>query len=365
MAGQHCRKEKTVGTVMNDRKKSKVIGVRADGNSKIGMGHLMRCLSIAGALREEGFEVVFFTSDEAGEAFVVERGFACKATGISYDRKEEERELLQGLLRHYEVALLLVDSYQVNERYMEGLKEICPVFYLDDMGTHTFPVSGLINYNIYGEDLSYEDKYNRETVLLLGAKYAPVREDFRNTPYKIRETVQTVLITMGGSDQFNIAGQLCENLLSKLPAKIGVKVICGRFNPHLEGLKLMAEREPRLTVLSDVKDMWNVFADTDIAVAAAGSTMYELATMGVPAVSCYYVENQRQIAEGFANRCDVINAGDYSADKEKVLEKLSQCVLLLAEDYDKRQNLSRSMKKITDGKGANYLAREIKKYMEN
>ncbi len=350
---------------MNNKEEKKVIGIRADGNSQVGMGHLMRTLSVAGALRREGLEVIYFTAQEASGDVIRERGFECEVLGTAYDQMEEETVALVERIRAIGVTLLLVDSYQVTEKYLMDLKQVCPVIYFDDMGEKVFPVSGIINYNIYGDALPYKEMYGEETLLLLGSKYAPVREEFGKVSYRVNPQVMTLLITMGGSDVLNISGALCERLLRVLPKDVRIKVICGRFNPNFEALQKWASSEERLEILSDVKDMWNCFGDTDIAVTAAGSTMYELATMGVPTICCYYVENQRRLAEGFAARCDMINAGDYTADKEKVIEKLTDCVLWLATDYDKRKKISQSMKKITDGKGANYLACEIKKYMEN
>lgn len=345
-----------------------VIGIRADGNSKIGMGHLMRCLSIAQALKEEEMKVLFFTAAQESAAVILERGFACEVTGVPYDRMEEELPFLCDALRKNGVNLLLTDSYQVTERYMAALNEICPVFYLDDTGEKIYPSFGLINYNIYGDLLPYRKRVSEKTKLLLGSKYAPVRAEFRNTPYEVRDRVKTILITMGGSDALNISGALCGKLLQVLSETVEIKVICGRFNPHLSSLQNMAEAANRdvrrIDVLVDVKDMWNHFAEADLCISAAGSTMYELATMGVPTVCCYYVENQRQIAEGFAVKTPVVNAGDYSADGPAVLDTILREIAALTGDREKRYALSEAMKQVTDGKGAFYLASALKKYME-
>ena len=40
-----------------------MIAIRVDGNGDIGIGHIMRCMSIAGALVENGVEVLFITCD--------------------------------------------------------------------------------------------------------------------------------------------------------------------------------------------------------------------------------------------------------------------------------------------------------------
>ena len=42
-----------------------MIWIRADANREIGTGHVMRCLSIAAALKQKGEQVCFLTADEA------------------------------------------------------------------------------------------------------------------------------------------------------------------------------------------------------------------------------------------------------------------------------------------------------------
>ena len=62
--------------------------IRADGNEKIGMGHIMRCLTVADALRKQGEEVLFLTADEKPVKFIEERGFAAKILFTYYDEME-------------------------------------------------------------------------------------------------------------------------------------------------------------------------------------------------------------------------------------------------------------------------------------
>ena len=54
---------------MNEKKKP-VIAIRADGNEVLGMGHLMRCMSIGKALEKQGAHCVFFVAQEKAGAFI-------------------------------------------------------------------------------------------------------------------------------------------------------------------------------------------------------------------------------------------------------------------------------------------------------
>lgn len=339
------------------RNKQITIGIRADGNEKLGMGHLMRCISIARAMRVEGATCVFFVAQQAAGAFLREQGFLCEVLDTDYLQMETELPMLERLAVQYGIQLWLVDSYQATQPYFRALQKWCPVYYLDDCGRF-LAADGVINYNIYGEKLDYVKECPPGMEFLLGAVYAPVKEEFVRTPYLIRKEVQRILITMGGSDALNIGGDLCEALLERLD-NVEIHIICGRFNPHLKKLRELQSCCDRVRILVDVPDMWNKIANADIAISAAGSTMYELSAMGVPTVCCYYVENQRLIAEEFARQTGMCNAGDYSLEPQRVRNKIVDAVCTLESSYEERKRLATSMKQVTDGLGAQRLAERL------
>lgn len=339
--------------------KYKVIGIRADADARIGMGHLMRCMSIAIALHKEHVRTVFVTNREQTGHFLVDKGFVCCKLEREYACMDDELPELVSLLRAYRMDLLLVDSYQATERYLGKLNEVCPVFYMDDLGRMGLSVSGLINYNIYGQDMEYEAAYSKDTCLLLGSLYAPVKPEFLQTAYTVKGQVRDILITMGGSDALNIAGQLGKRLLQELPDTVRLTIICGRFSPHLQQVRELADTQERVRVLTDIPDMWNYMAECDIAIAAAGSTLYELCTMGVPTVCCYYVENQRRAAQSFGEKTAMKNAGDFSVDPQQVIENIICEVQDLSKAYTARLALSEELRKLCDGQGAERIACKI------
>ncbi len=334
-----------------------IIGIRADGGARIGMGHLMRCLSIAIALETKKVQVVFITNHADSAAWIQEKGFCCRVLKET-DMTAEIPEML-AVIEEFGIKLLIVDSYKATGVYFTGLRSMVKVISLDDMGLMELPVDGLINYNIYGDRLPYREKYPAETLLLLGSRYAPVKKEFSDILYTVKEQPRHIMITMGGSDTFNIAGQLGKRLLKNLPSYVELTLICGRFSPHIGEVKALEAMDERVTVLTDVTDMWNVMSKADVAVAAAGSTMYELCTLGVPTVCCYYVENQRQIAEAFGNRTSMVNAGDFSKEPEQVLGRITEAVEGLLFDFAKRKALSEEMKSLSDGRGAYRIAEEL------
>ncbi len=67
-----------------------MIWIRADANQEVGSGHVMRCLSIAEALRRQGQQVCFLTADERAAGLLEARGMEFKALHSDYRCMEGE-----------------------------------------------------------------------------------------------------------------------------------------------------------------------------------------------------------------------------------------------------------------------------------
>ena len=334
------------------------VGIRADGNTILGMGHLMRCRTIALQLVKRGCRVVFFTSDDKAGELLESWGFPVRVLHSDYRNMEQELPaLLEGLSKEG-VRLLLVDSYQVTREYLNALGKRQPVYLMDDMGQQVFPVKGVINYNIYGAELPYEKSYGAGVRLLLGACFAPVREEFVTGTYTVRECAERIVITMGGSELYDFGGELAE-MLCKQIGDVELELVCGAFSPHLERLRLLEAKEKRIHVHGNVQNMAELMEGCDLAISAAGSTMYELCAVGVPAITCYYVENQRQIAESFGRKTKVYNAGNLAEKPKEAMENILAQVKKMLSQYGLRTETSASMRGLVDGVGAGSIAEAL------
>lgn len=341
--------------------------IRADGNEKIGMGHIMRCLTIAEALRKQGEDILFLTADEKPVKLIEERGFAAKILFTYYDEMEVELPQLLSIFMgdigsaQREKPKILVDSYFVTEFYLKNLRLSAKVILMDDEKRAVYPCDGLVNYNIYGKTLGYEREYPSETKLFLGCDYMPLREQFRDRSYKVRDKAEHILLTTGGGDNCHMALALAERLLSLGQERTGFTwhIVCGPYQSDTKKLEELAAGNSMLQVHKDMTDLSELMQNCDIAVSAAGSTLYELCSIGVPTVGFYFAENQRRNMETFGKLTPVMNAGDFSVCPERVLDFILKEVEILCSEKELREKISRAMRSIVDGKGADRLAKEI------
>lgn len=338
--------------------------IRADGNTQIGAGHIMRCISIAQALKNRGKVTIFITADEESTRLISSKGFGTLTLKTQYNDMEGELDILLPILAENEIQTLLIDSYSVTDDYMRKVGEKVKTVYMDDLGEHLYPADMIINYNIYAKELEYEENYQKKVMkipkLLLGCDYAPLRSEFQGMEGKARRSVRDILITTGGSDPANAAGQILEVLIQQGAKYRGIQfhIVSGTYNTNIEGLRDMEKENANFHVYQNIKDMAELMKKCDVAIAACGSTMYELSAMGIPTVCYYFADNQKKVAEAFG-RTLASNAGNITEESEKVLHQILDYLDAYIDSYELRIEKSDAMIRMLDGDGASRIAEEI------
>ena len=348
-----------------------MIWIRADGGKEIGLGHVMRCLSVADALRKLGEKVCFLLADASVVPLLEKRGQEYKVLDSSWEKPETELTRMLEMFDSPRGDVFLADSYYVTAEYLRQVKTYMPVCYMDDLGIQDLPVDLLINYNIFADRAIYGtgaadhgmadcSTANYGTAYLLGMEYAPLRRVFQGIEYEVRKNARKVLITTGGSDRYNLAGQILELALQDpLAEQMEYCVVSGAYNEYLSQLQLLENAHANIHVYSNVERMWELMQSCDIAVTAGGSTMYELSAVGVPMICFSFVDNQERIVEGFRRRELVCYGGDYLAQGEKMLAEVVENIARLGHSRDMRRHYSESLRQLVDGKGALRIAEKI------
>lgn len=378
-----------------------MVVIRADANSKIGMGHVMRCLSVTDALLKRGEEVLFVTADDTPVPLLTKKGVPYRVLHTNYADMEAElpelwevlRELPQGAespdaTLAQKNTSILVDSYYVTEKYLAALKKRITTIYMDDIYAFSYPVDMLINYNIYGEEMGYEkDAAFADTKLLLGTEYVPLREEFSAgagyaqsrkelsaetenvTPAedRLHQTAEQgrtadggILITTGGSDSFNLAGQLLMEAMKYDALKEKeYHVVSGSLNPHIGELQALAQKHENIHIHCNVTNMAELMAESKVALSAGGSTLYELCAMGVPVIAFSFAENQERLVQTFVKRGIAQYGGNYRTDGNKMIQNTIAGLETLLEDKNLRSEYRKKARTLVDGKGAERIAEAL------
>jgi UDP-2,4-diacetamido-2,4,6-trideoxy-beta-L-altropyranose hydrolase len=334
--------------------------LRADANAGIGTGHVMRCLALGQAWQDAGGSVELLTR--------------CESSPL-VNRLESENVTVRQLgnvsdwdaftaARSDEPTALVLDGYHFDAGYQRRARDFFrPLLTIDDLADLPFYSADLVlNQNVYATELVYA--YEPPTRLLLGCEWALLRREFRRWQGWQREisaVARRVLITLGGSDPDNVTLALIDALgLCELRDELEVVIVAGAASQHLttlentvRGLRSVGVRRDigglrNVDLRSNVTDMPELMAWADVAITGAGSTVWETAFMGLPALTIVLAQNQERVAAGLETAGAAINLGSSrNLDPERIASGLDG----LLRSQVCRDRMSRRGRQLAGGNG--------------
>ncbi len=320
----------------------------------------MRCLALAQAWMQSGGRTCFAMAE--GESIFARRLSAetCHVETIrapaGSDDDARETATIAGRLG---ATWIVLDGYHLSTEYQHVLRDEASraagrglrLARIDDCGLAVpLPADVLVNQNLHAHPRLYVSCHNHAR-LLLGPTYALLRREFapwRTWQRRVSPQARRVLVTLGGSDDANVAGKVVEGLRLCSGMNLDVRLVVGPANVHRAELEA-ACAELGIRIEKSVADMTPLFAWADVAITAAGSTTWESAFFGLPAAVLVLADNQRDIAASAHEAGLVVNLG-WHADvgPEQIAVALTQfCVT-----PQLRQSMSQRGRRIVDGLGA-------------
>lgn len=344
----------------------------ADGGPGIGLGHLRRCLSLAGAAQRLGAIITFAVPDlptfinmvgEQGHhvvAFDFQRGFflnkqaaSFTGNGTGYKGFGPATEPSYSGRSNYPVFVL--DSYRFSAQNAAALlKYLCPdgffLAVIDDFGRR-YPEADLVLNDSMNRNSFTEGK----TRYLYGYHYALLRPEFAGLPYRqVDITVKRVMITLGGSDPAELSPALALAIIEALPG-VMIDLVWGPLFP-VEIPRAVLEH-PLIAVHRNPPEMALLMLSADLAVTGGGQTLFELAATGTPAVVLQIADNQAQNIAAFAAAGVISPAG--RADSFDITSKTAELCRTLAKNIKTRQAMAEAGQSLIDGRGAERAAGKI------
>ncbi len=323
--------------------------IRADANEHIGTGHVMRCLSIARAFADAGHEIRFVTADHRGDVLIKCKGFKTICMDSKWNDMETELPALFSVIASTHPALVLTDSYYVTETYFRKLSGMVRTCYIDDMNVTFLDVDYLINYNIFSLVYDYSQYKKTRTKVLLGPQYAPIRNEFKDMPKHVINNVKDVLISAGGADPERITEMIMKGICP-MHLDILFHFIVGALNPRINEIKELAGKNPNVVLHINEKHMSDLMKKCDLAVSAAGITLYELCAAGIPTITYTLADNQLDAAAQFQAQGIMLSAGD-GRNNDEFIRRLDNLFTRMAFDETLRAELSELMQTLVDGNG--------------
>ncbi len=314
--------------------------ILTEGGKDMGIGHITRCTSIYQAFEKVGiYSKLIVNGDETVHDFVKDKN--CKIFDWLSDR-----ELLFALVK--DADIVFIDSYLADYDLYEKISNIAGTgVYFDDNIRMEYPKGFVLNGAVLAEQMPYP---KREGITyLLGAQYTPLRKEFWDVPEKfIRDNLEVVMITFGGSDMCNVT-PMVQKVLNKTYPYLQKKIIATRFFSNMSEVKKLRDKNTELIYEPDANELHEVMQESDIAISAGGQTLYELARVGVPTIGICIAQNQLQNVKGWSKSGLLEYIGWYN---NKDIQSKLIAALEKMKSYNKRISCSKKNRELIDGKGS-------------
>jgi spore coat polysaccharide biosynthesis predicted glycosyltransferase SpsG/GNAT superfamily N-acetyltransferase len=293
-----------------------------EAGPSIGLGHLCRCVALYDALQSRGAECEIVLDGTAPAHVVGDRA----TRECAWLLPTTIGDILHGV----DVAVL--DSYRADLALYEVAASSASVaVYLDDTARIAYPRGIVVNGNPAADTLLWPEM--TAATRLLGVEYQLLRSEFVGIPGRdVRPTVDRVLVVSGGTD-VTVTLQEFVALARQAYPGAHIDVAAGTRT---------------------AQEMCHAMLAADVALSAAGQTLYELAAAGTPVVAVTVADNQTSQANALEHAGALLLAGPWGADStsSRVLEMLEEL-----QDPRRRASLSTDARSLVDGMGADRVAR--------
>ncbi|MBK1636517.1 UDP-2,4-diacetamido-2,4,6-trideoxy-beta-L-altropyranose hydrolase [Rhodovulum adriaticum] len=357
------------------------IAFRADASFDIGTGHVMRCLTLACALREAGAECCFVTRALPGHLAdrIANEGFRVSLlttphgaapdgppvhaawAGVSWIQDAAETK---AALAADSPDWLVMDHYAFDARWQAAARpEGAKLLVIDDLADRPHECNLLLDQNLGRVAGDYDRLVPATCLRLIGPRYAVLRPEFAAMRAQVLSDragrgLRHLLITMGGVDKADATSTVLEALRGiPLPDPLRITVIMGSRSPALDRVRRLAQDMPRPTeVAVDVADMAARMATADLAIGAAGSTTWERCCLGLPSIIVEVAENQSGIARAMTKAGAALDPGPLHAAE---FARNLQDALIRAGDPGRLSDLSEKAAGVCDGEGCGRLIAQL------
>ena len=331
--------------------------IRTDASSKIGTGHVMRCLALVQAWLDADVQVTFLMTIKAS---ALESRLQAEGIKVDYllvsPGSQEDAEQTVSKAKTLGSPWVVADGYQFGADYQLTIKTAgLKLLLIDDYGHAKHYWADLVlNQNVCAHENLYA-KRESSTQLLLGTSYALLRKEFwpwQGWQRKLPTVARKILVTLGGADPDNVTFKVIQALQMLKVNNLEMIVVVGGSNPHYEQLQEAVddlESAIAITLRRNVTNMSELMAWADVAVTAGGSTCWELAFMGLPSLIIILVENQRAIAEKLDTTGAAINLGWHNNISTNALQQQTH---RLANTPNLRQAMTERSRQLVDGEGS-------------
>jgi len=325
--------------------------VLTESGAGVGFGHVTRCAAVCQAFQCIGVQPRLVVRGGVAGADWDGGGGAVAFDWIV------QRDSLAGMLTSIDVVF--VDSYLAAEEVYREIRSAVPTcVYFDDDRRLRYPPGYVLNGAIHAEEMDYPELPGVR--YLLGREFTVLRKDFWRVPDKVmREEIETVLITVGGSDTQGVTSEIL-GALRHSPHRFKKHVVVTRHFANVAEIERFADADTEIIMSPGAAQMKGLMLEADLAISGCGQTLYELARVGLPVCGICMAANQYQNITGWrkAGFLDYVGRCNESEFEQRLLSAVSGL-----RSRSAREVRSQAGRVVLDGRGQERVLSAVLSHM--
>ena len=340
------------------------VAIRADASAQIGLGHVVRSLAVAQALRELDVDVVLLAADlgldlsnriaAAGVEYI---GLAPAApASATFDSAGDAARTIAAL-GAWSPDLVLVDHYGIDARWHGAVRASLKVLLavIDDLAERDLAADWLIDPNLCPDPATkYAGRLLAPAVKLIGPRFALLAPVYRHAmPAARAATVHSIGIFMGGTDPLGASATVLRACRAVADFTGPIEIAVHSGNPALPELRAACAASPGTELLVDAENLCAFFGRHELHVGAGGGATWERCRMGAPTLALVCASNQAGVIPPLAALGIVATLPELSAVES---EAIGRTIRSLLDDAERRQEMSVRSRALVDGLGAMRVA---------
>lgn len=348
-----------------------IVAFRVDGSIKIGTGHIMRCLTLANALHEQGVNTHFICRAHFGHMaeqiksqghgvtlLSLNENFRVDDIGNSSSRYaswlgaswiQDAGETKQ-CLSDMQVSWLIVDHYAIDRKWECSVRNALgiKIMVIDGLADREHDCELLLDQTCSSEGADrWKNLVSAECRLFVGPQYALLRPEFIKSRKTLRQrdgVVRRIIIAFGGVDQHNVTGTVLAAVIELNRADILVDVVVGVANPHRNKLLAQGQNSENVTLHVQAENIAELMTLADLSISGGGTMMWEQCHLGLPSLIVSIAENQRRQSNALHAIGGAVYIGDIGlASKGLIMHNLKR----LMSDQNKLKQMQLTLQDIT------------------
>ena len=297
---------------------------RTDASRKIGSGHVMRCLTLAKALKKEGAKCKFICRDKKINFIekIKKNGFEVillpafkqakkiqrnKDTGPTYSDwigvswREDAKQTINALNKE-KIDWLIIDHYGIEKQWQKKLRPFTKkIMVIDDLANRNHDCDLLLDQNLIANFKNrYKNLLPKYCNTLLGPQYALLQAEYKNlhlsAPFR-SGPIKHILVYFGGTNQNKLIDLTLSAFLKLNREDVILDVIVGLNSSKKDKLERLSKKNKNIKIYKELTSLAPLMLKADIAIGACGATSWERCCLGLPSIVITIADNQKPIAK--------------------------------------------------------------------